>query len=78
LSMFFNSAGDNSAFTRAEFLMDLARIPKRRVPNVSASLYEEGEQLMMRVVLELPPRDSCRIRVNLESLYGMCADFKYR
>jgi hypothetical protein len=33
-----SSSGDSSALTRAEFLMDLARIPKRRVESVSASL----------------------------------------
>lgn len=33
-----SSRGDNSALTRAEFLMDLARMPNRRVDNVSASL----------------------------------------
>ena len=62
-----SSSGDSSALTRAVFLMDLARIPKRRVDSVSASLYAEGEQLIMRVVRELPPSDSCRIRVSLES-----------
>lgn len=67
-----SSSGDNSALTRAEFLIDLARIPKRRVDSVSASLYDEGEQLMMRVVREFPPNDSCKIRVSFESRYGMC------
>ena len=38
--------------------MDLARVPNRSVDSVSASLYDAGEQLMMRVVLLLPPRDS--------------------
>lgn len=38
--------------------MDLARIPKRSVERVSASLNEAGEQLIMSVVRELPPRDS--------------------
>lgn len=62
-----SSSGDSSALTRAVFLIDLARIPKRRVDCVSDSLYAEGEQLIIRVVRELPPSDSCRIRVNLES-----------
>ena len=30
---------------------------------------------MISVVRELPPSDSCRILVSLESLYGMCEDF---
>ncbi len=67
-----SSRGESSALTRAAFLMDFARMPKRRVERVSASLYDDGEQLMMSVVRELPPRDSCRIRVSLESRYGMC------
>ena len=29
---------------------------------------------MMRHVFALPPKDSWRTRVNLESLYGMCWD----
>jgi hypothetical protein len=43
------------------------RFPKRRVERVSASLKEEGEQLMTRVVRELPPSDSWRTRVSLLS-----------
>ena len=42
-----------------------------RVVLVSASLYGDGEQQMMRVVLALPPRLSCNTRVNFESRYGM-------
>jgi hypothetical protein len=33
-----SSAGESSALTRAVFLMDLARIPNRRVERVSGSL----------------------------------------
>jgi len=40
------------------FLIYFARLPKRRVETVSASLKIEGLQVMMRQVLELPPRDS--------------------
>jgi len=47
-------------------------MPKRRVESVSDSLYDDGEQLMINVVRELPPSDSWRIRVNLESRYGIC------
>lgn len=67
-----SSSGESSALTRAVFLIDLARIPKRSVESVSDSLYDEGEQLMIRVVREFPPKDSCRILVNLESRYGIC------
>ena len=37
-SRFLSSSGESSALTRAVFLMDFARIPKRRVDRVSASL----------------------------------------
>lgn len=67
-----SSSGESSWLTRAVFLIDFARIPNRRVDKVSASLYAEGEQLMIRVVRELPPSDSCRIRVSFESRYGIC------
>ena len=60
LSSAFSSAGDISTLTLALFLIDLARIPKRNVDSVSASLYVAGEQLMMSVVREFPPRDSAR------------------
>lgn len=49
-------------------------MPNLSVEIVSASLYDEGEQLMISVVLELPPSDSWSMRVNLESRYGMCVD----
>jgi hypothetical protein len=67
LSSTLSSGNESSLLTRAWFLIDLARMPKRRVESVSASLYEAGEQLMMSVVRELPPSDSCRMRVNFES-----------
>ena len=67
LSNALSSVGESSALTRAEFLIDFARIPKRRVDSVSDSLYEAGEQLMIKVVLELPPSDSWRIRFSFES-----------
>jgi hypothetical protein len=67
-----SSKGESSALTRALFLMLFARMPKRSVESVSASLYDDGEQLMTSVVRELPPSDSCRMRVSFESRYGMC------
>lgn len=66
-NMPLSSVAESSALMRAVFLIDLARMPKRNVPRVSDSLYDDGEQLMMRVVREFPPRDSCKIRVSLES-----------
>jgi len=50
-------------------------IPNLKVDNVSVSLKEDGEQLIIKVVLELPPRDSCKIRVSLLSRYGMWDDY---
>lgn len=70
----FSSLFDNSTLTTALFFIVLARVPKRRVDTVSASLNDDGEQLIIRVVFELPPSDSYRIRVSLESLYGMWVD----
>lgn len=51
------------------------RLPNSRVDLVSASLKLAGEQHIMIVVRAFPPRDSCRIRVSFESLYGMCVLF---
>jgi hypothetical protein len=71
LSKALSSTALNSTLIVALFLIDLAliiyenekelicyRVPNRSVETVSASLYEDGEQLIMRVVLELPPNDS--------------------
>ena len=44
--------------------------PNCKVLLVSASLYEDGEQQMTRVVRALPPKLSCNTRVSLLSLYG--------
>lgn len=55
------------SLTFALFLILLARYPNRNVLRVSLSLYVHIEQLIINVVLLLPPRDSWRILVNLES-----------
>lgn len=47
--------------------------PNLSVDRVSKSLSEHIEQAIMSVVLELPPSDSYKILVNLESLYGICS-----
>lgn len=47
------------------------RFPNSKVDLVSASLKLAGEQHIIIVVLAFPPRDSCKILVSLESLYGM-------
>jgi len=45
------------------------------VETVSASLYEQGDAVTIKAVLEFPPRDSVRILVSFESLYGICFAF---
>ena len=52
--------------------MVLALWPNLNVLSVSLSLYTEGEPVIIRHVLLFPPSDSESIRVNLDSLYGMC------
>jgi len=49
--------------------------PNLSVDNVSTSLYWLMEQVMTKTVYELPPSDSYRILVNLESRYGMKPPF---
>lgn len=66
-----SSAGDISTLTRALFLIDLARIPNRRVDSVSDSLYDAGEQLMMSVVREFPPSDSDSYQLCTISRYSL-------
>jgi len=48
--------------------MFLALAPNLRVDRVSASLYGCGEQVIIKQVLELPPKDSDKILVSLDSL----------
>lgn len=54
--------------------MFLARWPNLSVPVVSSSLSLAGEQVMISAVLALPPRDSYKTLVSLESRYGTCVD----
>ena len=55
--------------------MFLALYPNLKVERVSASLKRDGEQVTIRQVLELPPSDSDKILVSLDSLYGICDFF---
>uniref|UniRef100_A0A673FY60 Uncharacterized protein n=1 Tax=Sinocyclocheilus rhinocerous TaxID=307959 RepID=A0A673FY60_9TELE len=66
----FHCSAVSSRFTDAVFLMVFA-LRHTEVDLVSASLKAEGEQQMNMVVLQFPPRESCRIRVILLSRYGM-------
>lgn len=73
LAFVFDSSASSSfadlwEFAIGVFLIALARFPKRRVDNVSRSLYELRDQVITRQVREFPPIDSCKIWVNLESL----------
>lgn len=52
------------------FFTFCAFYPKRRVEIVSAKCISWGEQVTIRVVFELPPKDSLRSLVNLELRYG--------
>ena len=65
----------SSLLTFGLFLIAFARIPNRRVEMVSASLKAEGEHVMIREVLALPPSESYSTRVSLESRYGTWEDF---
>lgn len=47
-------------------------LPNSNVDLVSDSLKLAGEQQITMVVLALPPKDSCKILVSLESRYGIC------
>lgn len=47
------------------FFIFLAEIPKRREEIVSAILLGWGEQVTIKEVFELPPKDSWRTRVSL-------------
>jgi len=48
-------------------LIFLAAVPNLRVVIVSASLYGEGEQVIISAVFEFPPRDSDKSLVSLDS-----------
>ena len=74
-SYFLSNASLGSSLTRGLFLIYLARCAYRRVDNVSSQLQFAGEHAAIITVLVLPPRESCRRRVSLESRYGMCCDF---
>lgn len=49
------------------FLIFFARAPNRKVLIVSSSLKLDGEQVMIKHVLEFPPNESCNTHVSFES-----------
>ena len=55
---YFTSAIDRSLFYLALFFIYFALLPNFRVPTVSSLLSIAGLQVIMRLVFELPPRDS--------------------
>ena len=65
---------DNSLFTLALFLIYFALIPNFSVEIVSFLLNILGLHVITKAVFELPPKDSCKICVSLESLYGIWVD----
>ena len=52
------------------FLMFLALLAYFRVFRVSSKFTSAGDTQAIIEVLEFPPKESCNILVNLESLYG--------
>ena len=66
-SIYFNSSIVDSLLIFGLFLIFLALAPNHKVDTVSSSLNDEGEQVIMRHVLELPPSDSYKTLVSLES-----------
>ena len=56
------------------FLIFLALLPNFKVDIVSSSLNLAGLQVIISAVLELPPNDSYKILVSLESRYGTWVD----
>lgn len=57
-SINLNSYIENSLFTFALFFICFAREPNLSVDLVSSSLKVDGEQVMIKDVIEFPPRDS--------------------
>jgi hypothetical protein len=53
--------------TLEAFLIILALLPNYKVEMVSSILSKAGDAAMIRVVFELPPKESYNILVNLES-----------
>ena len=64
-----------SLLTMGLFLMFLALLAYFSVFSVSSKLISAGEMHAIMIVLLLPPSESYRIRVSLESLYGTCPLF---
>ena len=71
----FSSDKDTSLFIFGLFFIYFALFPNFNVDIVSASLNILGEHVIIKHVLEFPPKDSDNIRVSLESLYGTWVDF---
>mmetsp|Transcript_15863 Transcript_15863/g.51232 ORF Transcript_15863/g.51232 Transcript_15863/m.51232 type:complete len:230 (-) Transcript_15863:435-1124(-) len=59
-------SGESSVLTTAAFLIAFARTANWSVDLVSAAFCWAGEQATSSSVLELPPSDSCRMRVSFE------------
>jgi len=48
-----------------------AQVAKKRVLRDCSTWLSAGLMVQIMAVLAFPPRESCNIRVNFESLYGM-------
>uniref|UniRef100_A0A672NIJ3 Transmembrane protein n=1 Tax=Sinocyclocheilus grahami TaxID=75366 RepID=A0A672NIJ3_SINGR len=65
---FFHCSAVSSTFTHTVLFISHHLCPNMSVVLVSASLKEDGEQQITIVVLQFPPRESCKILVILLSL----------
>ena len=59
---------DDDTLMTALFLMFLARLAYLRVLSVSSKLLSAGDTQAIMTVRELPPSESCSMRVSFESL----------
>lgn len=58
--------------TWALFVTSFARVAKKRVFLDCSTWLEAGLKVHIIAVRALPPSECCSMRVNLESLYGIC------
>jgi len=67
-NIIFNSSTVLSLLILGLFFIFFAQAPNHKVLIVSSSLKLLGEQVIIKHVFELPPRDSYKTLVNFESL----------
>mmetsp|Transcript_22175 Transcript_22175/g.48668 ORF Transcript_22175/g.48668 Transcript_22175/m.48668 type:complete len:239 (-) Transcript_22175:836-1552(-) len=72
-SFWLSSRMSTSSRILVVFSIFSARCPNCSADDVSLMCARSGEMLTMREVRAVPPKESLRRRVSLESRYGMCA-----